>query len=235
MARAITTAEPIPIPDLRRPTVTPWLPVWLTTLQGALRVALQETPEGFKDIPTVPQALTTAQHRQVEQHVLSLESAMTQTPQNDTRFEADLITELGEMMLVLSDHKATALSTETKIAAYVEALEDLPVWAVIAARRRWYRGQCGLDENKRAYEYKWMPDPATLRRVALWQLQAVKTQVDSLKQVLSAVTYVNCDAALEKGMAAMAGLSIARKTGVDLGTLTFEDAAALGVETKPTP
>jgi len=66
------------------------------------------------------------------------------------------------------------------------ALDDVPHWAVAAAQRRWYRGDCGLNEHRQPYNYTWRPAPADLRRIALFEAWRVKQRAQTLRKLLAA-------------------------------------------------
>lgn len=133
------------------------------------------------------------------------------------------------MLLVLGGTKATAESTEAKADAYEASLEDLPSWAVEAAARRWYRGDCGKDKSGQPYDYRFMPDPATLRQLAEREVFKLKGHIIGLEKVLLAKPYVDCSEALKRGQQAMAGFWKTYTQGPDaLRELTFERAVELG-------
>jgi len=69
---------------------------------------------------------------------------------------------LGEL---INEHAAARLDEETvsiKAEAYLDALEDLPAWAVREAIRRWRRGEVNAD----AKDLDFAPKPPRLRRIA---------------------------------------------------------------------
>jgi hypothetical protein len=101
---------------------------------------------------------------------------------------------------------------------------------VVAAIRKWHRGECGLDERHKPFDYRWAPESAELRRLALVEAREVKERVRRLSAVLGAVPYVDCTAQLERGRAAIRGLFIVAKegSGSALAELTMDEAAKLG-------
>jgi len=74
---------------------------------------------------------------------------------------------ISKMLMVLASKSSDELAMEAKGEAYMMALEDIQSWAVEEAARKWYRGEYGSE-----YDYKWMPDPATIRSLA--QIEASK-------------------------------------------------------------
>lgn len=68
------------------------------------------------------------------------------------------------MLMTLAGREMGEFAAQAKGEAYMTALEDIPYWAVEQAIRNWYRGDCG-DK----YDYKWAPDPATLRELSKFE------------------------------------------------------------------
>ena len=94
---------------------------------------------------------------------------------------------LTNMMMVLPSVMQNELSAEARGEAFMAALDDIPVWSVQAAIRKWYRGDCGSDERGRCYDYHWSPAPAELRRIAFAEMWRIKSRSQSLRRLLSAV------------------------------------------------
>src|SRR5262249_31531039 len=65
--------------------------------------------------------------------------------------------------------------------AFDRALSDVPIWAINAAVRGWYRGQYGDD-----HDYTWQPAPAVLRRLAFLELAKIRFRIRDLENVLHA-------------------------------------------------
>jgi hypothetical protein len=63
---------------------------------------------------------------------------------------------------------------------------------VVAVQRRWYRSDCGKDEHGRPYDYRFMPDPAALRRLTISETFRVRNRVTELDRILNAVPYADC-------------------------------------------
>jgi hypothetical protein len=62
----------------------------------------------------------------------------------------------------------------------------VPTWAVAAAVRRWFRGDCGENERGQPYDYRWRPAPAELRRIALLEKRRVQHRAQTLRHLLVA-------------------------------------------------
>lgn len=98
--------------------------------------------------------------------------------------EAALLVVLTKMMLVLPVTKQNEQSAEARGEAYMVALDDLPIWAVEAAIRRWYRGDVGTNaDGEPRFDCHWAPQPADLRELAT----AESKRVQWLSQMLGAV------------------------------------------------
>jgi hypothetical protein len=75
-------------------------------------------------------------------------------------------------------------STETGRArgeAYLDALDDVPPWAVSEGVKCWHKGHCG------DHDYRWAPAPAVLRKVALEQVNPVRAAAAHVAGLLAAV------------------------------------------------
>jgi hypothetical protein len=224
------TTDEIPLPDLRKPMDLPSLPVWLDMQHAALATELQPTEKGFRDVLTLPPArMPSATQREIiEDHLNSLHSCLNQTPENDSERAKETFVTLTKMMMVLGGAKASEEAAEAKVEIYMQALEGIPSWATEAAARRWYRGNCGRDERREPYAYKFMPDPASLCRIARIEAHRVRARIKDLEEVLSAVPYVDCSADLERGRHAMNGLWKTFANGKAVKGLTFEASIQIG-------
>lgn len=239
---ALVKLEPIPLPDLRKPTAMPSLPVWLATQHAALATNLQLAldPTGrqvFADRTTLPASIMPSETQRLEiaRHCSILEQTLHETPENGDKWAQETMATVTKMLLVLGGAKASELAAEAKAEAYNEALEDIPAWSVVATAKRWYRGDCGKDEHGQPYDYRFMPDPATVRRLALSDTFRVRNRIAELDRVLMAVPLVDCSADLKRGRAAWDGLRMTMKDPEALKGLTFEKAVELGSATEPTP
>lgn len=71
---------------------------------------------------------------------------------------------------------------EARAEAYVDALDDLPPWAVHAAIRKWNRGECGVRN------YSFAPAPAVLREVVQELIEPYRRALDRVETALSCIT-----------------------------------------------
>jgi hypothetical protein len=105
----------------------------------------------------------------VERHIAALDSIMEMTPEAGAEFGQATTTAVSKMTMVLAGKEAGDFASEAKGEAFIDALEDVPSWAVQEAMRRWHRGECGPK-----HDYKWQPAPATLRELAMIEVYRVK-------------------------------------------------------------
>jgi hypothetical protein len=130
--------------------------------------------------------LKASEREALERHVQEIEKLCNRTPAADPDIEKEMLAVLAKMMITLHAPAQSELSAEARGEAFLEALEDLPPWAVRAAVRHWNRGACGLNEKGQAYDYHWCPAPAELRRVAVTELNRMKVRAHQVKLLLCA-------------------------------------------------
>jgi hypothetical protein len=170
-------------------------------------------------------------------HLDSLRSYLLETPALDVVAETRTATAVTKLVVVLAGEIKSDLSNDARNEVYLDVLEDVPCWAVEAAVKAWFRNDCGTDERGKAHDYKWAPDPGTLRKISQREAYKVSARIGQLQRVLDARELVDCTEQLEAGRSAMAGLNKALKTG-DLDaakSLSFTDAIELGKPTDVPP
>jgi hypothetical protein len=74
------------------------------------------------------------------------------------------------------------LGAAARAESYLDALSDMPAWAIAAAVRRWNRGQAG------DYNYSFAPAPAILRRIVDGILAPCRVELEKAEIALSAVS-----------------------------------------------
>lgn len=77
----------------------------------------------------------------------------------------DIAPVIGELLAAYAAQRIDANSTAAKTAGYLEALYDIPHWAICEALARWRRGEAGSDIREE--EYSFAPSTVRLRRLAL--------------------------------------------------------------------
>lgn len=229
-SQQISKIEPLPVPTERTPT--PSLPAWLTSRESVLvrnDQIDQMTGKWIEPWTLPPAAMPTDEHRAaIEEHLRSLRSLLQNTPQNSDAALATLTASILKLMLAKPTRAGGAEAAEARAEAYEAALEDLPPCAVIAAIRKWYRGECGKDAAGEAHDYRWAPDSAVLRMLAQREIYPVIGRIHLLEQLLEAVPFVDCSARMARGRAAVRGLMLTIKTPDKLEGLTFEKAVQIG-------
>ncbi|MCC8956147.1 hypothetical protein H8B02_22760 [Bradyrhizobium sp. Pear77] len=68
---------------------------------------------------------------------------------------------------------------------YLDAIEDLPAWAVREAIRRWNRAESSRLDGK-PHNYDFRPSPPTLRRLALHAITPLRGRMLELQKLLNA-------------------------------------------------
>ena len=71
-----------------------------------------------------------------------------------------------------------SVSTELAMEQYVEAVEDIPAWAVAAARSAIVKGQFG--------EMKWAPTPSQFASAARSRLRQAEDDLSDIRRIMSA-------------------------------------------------
>jgi hypothetical protein len=240
MATDLATIEPIRLPDPHRPGTLPSLPEWAERLKSAVRIELQMTGDKFTDLMVLPPDLMpSAQQREMlTHHRDSLRSSLLDTPAISIAAETKVATAVTRLRSVLGGARNSELGEEGAAETYLVVLDDVPCWAVEAAAWKWLKHDGGTDERGRQHDYRFAPDPGTLRAIALriaWEFSA---RVRAVQRVLDARQFVDCSKQLADGRAAMIGLNKAIKTrGLEAaGSLTFDEAVRFGSsnETKET-
>lgn len=195
MGTAVVKFEPFPVPAPRDPA--PRLPAWVTSTESQIKENYQIDPESgqWVDALTLPQTTmpTAEQRTAIENHHGHLSKLLDQTPHQSQAYGKETFKLIMKLLLVAPGRAGGPEMTEAQHEAYDDALEDLPYWAVGLAIRRWHRGQCG-DEH----DYRWAPQPAILRKIALAEAWRVREQIKLIDRLLSVVPYRDDRQALQR-------------------------------------
>jgi hypothetical protein len=181
--------EPIQLPDVRRLDRMPSLPAWLASRVVSMKDECQATPSGrHETVPTLPGnlILNPTERSEVDRHAADLEALCAQTPIEGAKWEGATLIVVTKLMLALPSSQQNDAGAEASGEAFQAALDDVPHWAVAAAARRWYRGDCGLNEHGQPYNYTWRPAPADLRRISLVEKWRVNQRAVTLRKLLAA-------------------------------------------------
>jgi hypothetical protein len=182
--------EPISLPDVRRPDRMPSWPAWVALRIASIKDECQPslTDGKYRTMPTLPShlMLSQAERAEIQRTIGDLTELCDRTPETDAQFEGATLVVITRMMLALPSSQQNEAGAEATGEAFQAALDDMPTWAVAAAVRKWYRGECGLNERGESYNYRWRPAPADLRRLAFIERGAVLGRVRTLKRLLDA-------------------------------------------------
>jgi len=193
MTLPVPAAEPpqrLLLPDVRRLDQMPSLPAWVASRIASLESEVQPDPTSrkWRKVSTLPakMALTMAERNELASHASDLRALCDRTPITDPDAMQETLRAVTQMMLVLPSTTQTELSAEVRGEAFIDAVDDLPPWAVRAAIRRWNRGDCDLNQQGKAYDYHWCPAPAELRRIAWTQMYRVRFRANEIERLLAA-------------------------------------------------
>jgi hypothetical protein len=166
---------------------------------------------GYRTITVIPAnlILNPVERAEIERHVCDLDTLCEQTPVNADRWEEATLIVVTKLMLALPSSQQNEVGVEASGEAFQHALDDLPSWAVAAATRRWYRGECGENEFGRPYDYRWRPSPADLRRIASLERWHVRGRAATLRKLLAAEPLIEfSDEHRSKMKARLSGLAL---------------------------
>lgn len=92
---------------------------------------------------------------------------------------------LAQLFLAKPRAAGSELGAAARAESYLYALDGIPAWAVEDAIRLWHRGDIpgfSLDD------FKWAPDSAALRKIAVDILAPYRERISTIELVLSATT-----------------------------------------------
>jgi hypothetical protein len=182
--------ERLTLPDMRRLDRMPSLPAWVASRVGSVKDEPQRSlADGkYRTVPTLPAnlILNPAERAEIDQHAGELEALCAQTPADSDEWEAATLIIITKLMLALPAAQQNEAGAEATGEAFQAALDDVPSWAVAAAVRRWYRGDCGKNERGQPYDYHWRPAPAELRKIALVEKWRVQERAQMLRKLIAA-------------------------------------------------
>jgi hypothetical protein len=174
----------------RRQVRMPSLPEWVGSRIDSVRDAdRRSTVDGeLVVLPRLPVSLilSSAERAEVANLIREIENLLAQTPYERVERERETLAIIGTFMLSVPAVQQNDIGAEASAEAFLIALEDVPTWAVEAALRRWYRGECGLDARGKPHDYHWRPAPAELRRIAMVEVWPARQRVATLRRLLAA-------------------------------------------------
>jgi hypothetical protein len=182
--------ERLTLPDVQRLDRMPSLPAWVASRVESMKDEHQRsTVDGkYRSVPTLPASLTLSptERVEIEHHAGELEGLCAQTPADSDEWEAATLVIITKLMLALPTAQQNDAGAEATGEAFLTALDDVPTWAVAAAVRRWYRGDCGENERRQPYDHHWRPAPAEMRKIALVEKWRVQHRAQTLRKLLAA-------------------------------------------------
>lgn len=182
-----------PIPPPANPAQLPSLPGWLQQRSGALGSAVQPDSTGkHRQMTILPKELilSSSERAEVLRHIGELD-AFTRLDQPVVLRGATMTNDQAHGVMIASlllkgGAKLDQRSSDAFTEDYLDAIEDLPAWAVREAIRKWNRAESPkLDGKSHAYDFR--PSPPTLRRLAQHELAGVKGRILTLQKLLDAV------------------------------------------------
>jgi len=186
---AVPPPDQFQMPDVSRLGPMPSLPAWVASRVAWLKTEPQRNPLTKKWEPTLtlPASLVLTEMQTVEVHQHSKELHALCVPSNSVEADEHLMDLLTELVSAKpsqghNEHSAAALG-----ASFLMALNDLPIWSVEKAIIRFHRGEWGKTEQGDAYDYRWCPPSADLRRIAYAEMRSVKNRAELLDRLLRAV------------------------------------------------
>jgi hypothetical protein len=148
--------------------------------------------------------LDSAERQMVESHVSALQSFLElnqpimlreQTLSND---QAHGVMIAG-LLIKGGGAKLDKASADQLTEDYLDAIEDLPAWAVREALRKWNRAESPKLDGK-PHDFNWRPTPPTLRRLAQHELVSIKARILKLERLINAVPLIEFSEDHRRGM-----------------------------------
>ena len=195
MANAIAKIEPLPVPAPLDPA--PRVPASVTEMGERVFENYQPHPDtGAIDdcLVLMPERMLTAQQRiELENHKGHTAKLLEMTPEHDQVFGKKVFGKLSALILTTAKTRAGPEAAEARLATYEMAVEDLPYWSVEIAIKKWHRGQCDrpyvYDGPPEVYDYRWAPELADLRKIAMRETWPLKQRIKLIDRILAAVPF----------------------------------------------
>ena len=190
MGTDLAIIEPIRLPDPRRPATLPSLPAWTARLSGGARLEIQMTADGRNfekgEVLVLPPEMMPSpeQRREMAAYINSLRSYLRQTPAEGGDAETRVAIAVTRLRSVLGGARNSELGEEGAAETYLVVLDDVPCWAVEAAGWKWFKHDGGTDQRGRPHDYRFAPDPGTLRAIALHIAWEFSARISAVQRVL---------------------------------------------------
>ena len=196
MGTELAIIEPLALPDHRNPAQMPSLPAWLRQRSAALGNAVQPDSSGkHREMAVLPPALilNSSERRMVESHIDGLGRFLDLNQSIDLR-ESVLTNDQAHATMIAAlcmkgGVKLDTSSSDALTEDYLDAIEDLPAWAVREAIRKWNRAESPKLDGK-SHNYEFRPSPPTLRRLAQHELAPIRARILHLDKLLNAAPLI---------------------------------------------
>jgi len=196
MGTELAIIEPLALPDRRNPAQMPSLPAWLQQRSAALGSAVQPDSSGkHREMAVLPPALilSSSERRMVESHIDGLSRFLDLDQPIDLR-GATLTNDQAHATMIAAlcmkgGVKLDKGSSDALTEDYLDAIEDLPAWAVREAIRKWNRAESPKLDGK-PHNYEFRPAPPTLRRLAQHELAPIRARILHLDKLLNAAPLI---------------------------------------------
>lgn len=187
MGQDLTTSSTAALPalDVADPASMLLLPDWLVSQIGAVSdlgagrtVVDRTTREITARVPTIPRSKmpTGAQRAAIERRITELRRAERPGP------ESEILAHVGDLILEYATSRMDDRQVAAKAGAYLDALADVPAWAVREAIVRWRCGPDGVDPQ--ALDFA--PKPHRLKAMAERIALVARGQASRLQRILDA-------------------------------------------------
>lgn len=93
---------------------------------------------------------------------------------------------LMKLLRGLAGRQGSEAEGFAKAEMYGDAIEDLPAWAIDKAVKRWARGECPYSVQEKP-NYDFPPSPATLRKMALFDMDTPKRDAARIRALLDCI------------------------------------------------
>lgn len=149
---------------------TPFSAPWLRSLRSALG------SENGRPVLMGRMRLADYQTRHIAAEINRLRGLLS--PSSD---RTGMAVELARLLAAFPSQQQSDTPAELRMAAYFEALEGVPAWAVGEARARILRGEVVLD-------HRFCPTPPELANVVRIVLRPLRADLDDLRKIQAAAT-----------------------------------------------
>ncbi len=171
MANDITGIPPSALAMTSSPDFTRWRKISIGTVTHPNQPTRKYLAGGLK--------LTDDEKRKMSMTISVLQAASVSDNSRENRIERFAV--LAKMLMGYPMANSSAEVAKARSEMYMDALDDIPAWAVGDAVKRWNRGEAG-EQN-----YTFAPPPAVLRAKCLGLLAEIKKSAEMVEDLLGAI------------------------------------------------